>query len=273
MTEKGINMMNTTTQIPGGNEIRDNNWKEIIQGLNIQPKTQTERLDWGTDVGALTESKEMFIERANMWPSNKRDNNNHYVISPDTGKEGASFYGPLAYSGIRSPYYFGIKFPELKTDEDKEAFAKYTRIIHTYYTNIEHGSLKYDNSKAHMKASMNVALLLATVYSRCDKKLPPIEYSQSDNTMMSEICGLIGKNIDGSDMTDKEQVQFLSDLADDYVAQIEGKGINNSLVANKKSNDKTFGEYKKSEVSDRINNMSAKEKDALLAQFLSQGRD
>ena len=170
-------------------------------------------------------------------------------------------------------YYFGIKFPELKTDEDKEAFAKYTRTIHTYYTNIKHDSLKYNNNKAHTKASMNVALLLATVYSRCDQKLPPIEYSQSDNTMMSEICGLIGKKTDGTDMTDEEQVQFLSDLANDYVAQINGKGIDKKLNSAKKGKDQSYGEYKKTSVSDQIQNMSAKEKDALLAQFLSQGRN
>ena len=267
-----INFSEHASQIPGEESVRDNDWKGVLKSLNLEPKGMVERLERATDATALAESKQAFVDRANTWPSNKKDNHNTYVIAPARGSEG-DFYGPLAYSGVRSPSYYGIKFPELKTDEDRELFAQYSRIIHTYFTNINGSTLKYSNSRAFQKARINASLLLATVYHRCDQKLPPIEYSQSDNTMMSEICGMIGKKVDGTDMTDKEQAQFLSDLADDYVAQIEGKGIDKKLHPTSKGNDQPYGEYKKNAVSNKIQNMTSKEKDALLAQFLSQQRN
>ena len=255
--------------IPGETEVRDNNWKEVVKELAIQPRTMVEKTDWKVDAVALATSPNEFVERANTWPSALRDNRNQYY--PTSGAE-KDFFGPLAYCGVRSPFAHGIKIPQLSGEKEAEDFALYTRMIHKYYTNVDQSTMKYSNQAAHTKATMNAALLIATVESRFGRDLG-LKYTQSDNTSMSEICGLIGKKIDGSDMTEQEQALFLSNLADNYVGQLRGNARQTAII----SGDKTYGEYKKEvdgkkskEIDEQIAKMSPEEQRAMLSKLLSQ---
>lgn len=256
--------------IPGETEVRDNNWKEVVRELAIQPRTIVEKADWKTDAVALATSPREFVERANTWPSALRDNRHQYYY-PTSGTE-KDFFGPLAYCGVHSPFAYGIKIPQLSGEKEAEDFALYTRMIHKYYTNVDKSTMKYSNQAARTKATMNAALLIATVESRFGRDLG-LKYSQSDNTSMSEICGLIGKKTDGTDMTDKEQAVFISNLADNYIAQIHGRSSGRANV----SDGKTYGDYKKEqdsknskEINERIDKMSPAEQKAMLAKLLSQ---
>lgn len=264
--------MNDTKQypIPGETEVRDNNWKEVMRELNIQPKTMLEKNDWKIDAMALARSPEEFVARANTWPSSLRNNSNQYYPSP--GKD-EDFYGPLASTPfIPRMTDWGIKIPPLSGEKETEDFALYTRMIHKYCRNVDTTTTKYSNKRATMKAVMNVALLLAALDSRCGRDLE-IEYTQSDNTPMSEICGLIGKKVDGSDMTEQEQALFLSNLVDNYVSQLRGNQGERVVI----SDNKTYGEYKKEldekkskGIDEQIAKMSPEEQRAMLSKLLSQ---
>ncbi len=237
--------MDSVISIPGERDVRDNDWKKIVQELNIQPKDSEEQSEWLLDAEALAESKESFVERANAWPSDKHDNRNIYVVSPHDGEKSEDFYGPMAYSGIRSPFHHGIKFPELTNNEDRADFAKYTRTIHKFFTNVD--ELRYTDKKAQTKAFINATMLLATVYARAgDKLTEKLDYTQSDDTPMDEICGLIGKKVDGTDMTDAEQIKFLSNLADRYVAQINSRSVEKT-----KSTEKTVVKSEEKDVTSK----------------------
>ncbi len=256
-------------QIPGETSIQDNNYKEIMKKLNIQPRTIIEKADYQTDIAALMTSPEEFVNRANNWPSALRNNRNAYYLTKGTEKD---FFGPLAYCGVRSPDAHGIKIPRLSGEKEIEMFALYTRMIHKYYTNVDISTLNYATYEAQTKATMNAALLIATVNSRYGQDLD-VEYNQSDDTPMSEVCGLIGKKMDGSDMTDKEQALFISNLADSYVSQLRGHVKQTATI----SDGKTYGEYKKEvdakkakEIDKRIARMSPEEQRRMLSQFLSQ---
>lgn len=265
--------MNTKSlyTIPGETNVRDNNWKEVMKEVNIQPRSVIEKVDWKTDTAALMTSPEEFANRANTWPSSLKNNRNQYFPTQGKGRE-EDFFGPLAYCGVRSPFAYGIKIPQLSGEKDAETFALYTRMIHKYFGNIDQSTMLYSNTMAHIKATMNAALLMATVESRCGQDFN-LQYTQSDNTTMSEICGLIGKKTDGTDMTDKEQALFISNLADNYIAQIHGRS---SGLANV-SDGKTYGDYKKEqdsknskEINEQIDKMSPAEQKAMLAKLLSQ---
>ena len=64
--------------IPGETEVRDNNWREVVRGLAIQPRTMMEKREWESDAAALISSPEEFVSRANTWPSSLRNNRNSF---------------------------------------------------------------------------------------------------------------------------------------------------------------------------------------------------
>ena len=93
--------MNTKSlyTIPGETNVRDNNWKEVMKEVNIQPRSVIVKVDWKTDTAALMTSPKEFANRANTWPSSLKNNRNQYFPTQGKGRE-EDFFGPLAYCGV-----------------------------------------------------------------------------------------------------------------------------------------------------------------------------
>ena len=265
-----------TVTIPGENTVKDNNWKMIMDVLDIQPKDEVEKLEWLTDAAAFRKSPEEFIKRANQWRSYTGKETSQYNISPNSGSQ-QDFVGPIAYSGIRSPFAVGIKIPDLENDAEIAAFCKYTRLIHEYKSAVTIDEGLYTNDEAKKLATINAALALAAL----DRKLAArginsqgvLSYSIDNDTDMGQVCGLIGKNPNGETMSDEEHANYLSGLVSRFIpVLLEGEKVKPPFP--------TYGEYKKekqeeqsSELDKQINQLTPEEKDAMLKRFLSSGRN
>ena len=265
-----------TVTIPGENTVKDNNWKMIMDVLDIQPKDEVEKLEWLTDAAAFRKSPEEFIKRANQWRSYTGKEKSQYNISPSSGTE-QDFVGPMAYSGVRSPFAVGIKIPNLKNDAEIAAFCKYTRLIHEYKSAVKIDEGLYTNDEAEKLATINAALAAAAL----DRKLASkgidsqggLSYSIDNDTDMGQVCGLIGKTPNGETMTDAQHAKYLSDVVSRFMSVlVEGKKINPPF--------QTYGEYKKEKKEERsreldrqIDQLTPEEKDAMLKRFLSGGRN
>ncbi len=218
-------------------QVRENNWRELGVCLVTAPISVLERASDKLDFAALKTSKKEFLKLANSWPSYLGKEHDEYVESPVGASQNVDGITPFGYTGIRGfPSYCPIKFPEFKNDEEMGIFAKYVHLVHTYKSSVDSSRLVYETQEASSKAVINAALLLSMVHKKngsCN-----FMYTQSDNTPMSEIYGLLGKKIDGTDMTTKEQIQWFQEVSDDYVNQIKG-------VPSKFRNDQKYGEFKK----------------------------